>query len=290
MVEGGGGAGSRLPAALKAPREEPDGAPEPKWIGAGSFGAVYEAEHAGQKVAVKKFFESTASSSGFQREAALLADLRHAHVVQLIKVGTRPQLCIVTELLPCSLHALLHHGGAHPRRESLLGRQAVGTLCTHIACGMNYLHTYDPPVLHRNLKSQNLLLDEAGRVKISDFGWSRFKALDSCKTFIPSWQFVAPEILAGEPFSQAADVFSFAMIGWEVLTRSLPFVGMNPVQIAQAVQQQKLRPEVPADSPPDFAALLGECWHDESGRRPSFTKVLGRLQAQVALGTWREIT
>ena len=62
----------------------------------------------------------------------------------------------------------------------------------------------------RNLKSQNLLLDEAGRVKISDFGWSRFKALDSCKTFIPSWQFVAPEILGGEAFSQAADVFSFA--------------------------------------------------------------------------------
>ena len=60
--------------------------------------------------------------------------------------------------------------------------------------------------------------------------------------------------------------------------------------IAQAVQQQKLRPEVPAECPPDFAALLGECWHDESGRRPSFTKVLGRLQAQVALGTWREIT
>ena len=74
---GGGGAGSRLPAALMLRSREwfwRDGAPEPKWIGAGSFGAVYEAEHAGQKVAVKKFFESTASSSGFQREAALLAD------------------------------------------------------------------------------------------------------------------------------------------------------------------------------------------------------------------------
>ena len=133
VVEGGGGAGARLPAALMLRSREwfwRDGAPEPKWIGAGSFGAVYEAEHAGQKVAVKKFFESTASSSGFQREAALLADLRHAHVVQLIKVGTRPQLCIVTELLPCSLHALLHHGGAHPRRESLLGRQAVDCVPT----------------------------------------------------------------------------------------------------------------------------------------------------------------
>ena len=53
---------------------------------------------------------------------------------------------------------------------------------------MNYLHTLDPPVLHRNLKSQNLLVDEGGKVKIADFGWSRLKTFDAGKTFFHGWQ------------------------------------------------------------------------------------------------------
>ena len=89
---------------------------------------------------------------------------------------------------------------------------------------------------------------------MSDFGWSRHKTLDSGKTFFHGWQWVAPEILAGSLFAESADVYSFAMVAWETLTRSLPFVGMNPVQIALAVREQQLRP------PPVHASRVRSRW------------------------------
>ena len=270
-------------AQLAAMCERSDGK-EPPWLGSGSFGSVYQVEFQGVKVAIKKFFDSASSSSAFKREAALLHELRHPHVVQLIKVCCKP-LCIVTELLACSLHALLHGGGGGAiLRATLLRREAVPTICSHIACGMHYLHSLEPPVLHRNLKTQNLLLNEGGRVKIADFGWSRFKELDSGKTFFHGWQWVAPEILGGARFDLPSDVYSFAMVSWEVLTRSLPFTGMNPVQIGLAVREQKLRPELPPDCPQGFGALLRDCWHDEPERRHTFAAAMGKLQAIEAMG------
>ena len=95
---------------------------------------------------------------------------------------------------------------------------------------------------------------------------------------------MAPEILGGARFGEKADVYSFAMVAWEVLTRSLPFTGMNPVQIGLAVREQKLRPPLPADCPAGFGALLEDCWHDEPEMRHAFAAVLGKLQAIETLG------
>jgi len=216
----------------------------------------------------------------------MLSELRHPNIVQLIKVACRPPLCIVTELLVCSLHALLHQGkGGNLRRFLLTSGTPQLTLCMHIARGLNYLHTLDPPVLHRNLKSQNLLIDEGGKVKISDFGWSRLKTFDAGKTFFHGWQWVAPEILWGGKFTEAADVYSYSMVAWEILTHEVPFQGLNPVQIGVAVREQKLRPPLPDDCDPGFAELLHACWHDLPEQRPSFVKVLGKMQALVALSS-----
>ena len=83
-------------------------------------------------------------------------------------MATGPTLCIVTELLVCSLHALLHHNAGGALRPILLSRGPQQLrLCMHVARGMNYLHTLDPAVLHLNLKSQNLLIDEGGKVMIA---------------------------------------------------------------------------------------------------------------------------
>ena len=120
---------------------------------------------------------------------------------------------------------------------------------------------------------------------------------------------MAPEILGGARFTERADVYSFAMVAWEVLTlkpnsnphphphpnpnphpnpsprpnqvltHSLPFTGMNPVQIGLAVREQKLRPPLPDDCPAGFGTLLRDCWHDEPEQRHAFAVVLGRLQA-----------
>ena len=122
-------------------------------------------------------------------------------------------------------------------------------------------------------------------MKIADFGWSRLKTFDAGKTFYMGWQWVAPEILWGGKFTEAADVYSFSMVAWEILCRQVPFQGMNPVQIGLAVREQKLRPPLPEDCSPGLASLLRACWHDEPEKRPSFVKVLGKVQALVVLST-----
>jgi len=283
----------KLPNSLVLRKEEYKAmfgeAARPLYLGSGSLGAVYDVDLGGTRVAIKKFFESGCSSSAFQREALLLAELRHPNIVQLIKVACRPPLCIVTELCVCSLHALLHQGKGGKMLRSLLLAKGTPqlTLCMHVARGLTYLHGLDPPVLHRNLKSSNLLVDEGGKVKIADFGWSRLKSLGASlsKTFFHGWQWVAPEILWGAKFTEAADVYSYSMVAWEVLTHEVPFAGMNPVQIGVAVREQKLRPPLPDDCDPGFAELLHACWHDAPEKRPSFVRVLGKIQALVALSS-----
>ena len=200
------------------------------------------------------------------------------------QVHVRSPLCIVTELLVCSLHALIHNNKGGHLRAMLLepGTQQLKT-CMHIARGMNYLHTLDPPVLHRNLKSQNLLIDDGGKVKIADFGWSRLKTFDAGKTFFHGWQWVAPEILWGGRFTEAADVYSYSMVAWEILTQEVPFQGLNPVQIGVAVREQKMRPPLPEDCDPGLFVLLNACWQDQPEQRWSFAKILGKIQALVAL-------
>ena len=117
-------------------------------LGKGLFGSVYETEMAGTKVALKRFHANACSSTAFQREAVLLADIRHPNIVQLIKVGLKPALCMVTELLVCSLHALLHRDAGGTLRRTMLRREAVPQICMHIARGMNYLHSLEKVGLH----------------------------------------------------------------------------------------------------------------------------------------------
>lgn len=86
------------------------------------------------------------------------------------------------------------------------------------ARGVHYLHSCHPPVLHRDLKSLNLLLDESGRVKLADFGWT--KGLDNYMTGkIGTYQWMAPEVIASQKYSEKADVFSYGIILWEIASR-----------------------------------------------------------------------
>ena len=137
--------------------------------------------------------------------------------------------------------------------------------------------------MHRNLNSKNLLLDDSGKIKISDFGWSCCK-VDLGKTFHVSWEWVAPEVLGGGPFSEKADMYSFAMVAWEVLTQTKPFEGMNPMQMGFAVGSQGYRPPIPEDTPKGLAELIAACWHNEPQQRPSFASVLGKLTAFEFMG------
>ena len=252
-------------------------------IGAGGFAEVYRGLWRGTEVAVKKLLhrpgrETDKAVADFKAEVSLMTRLRHPCIVLFMGVVPEP-LSMVTEYCARgNLYDLLH--SSTPLPWAL--RQAMAL---DVARGMNFLHTSTPIIMHRDLKSLNLLVDERWTVKVSDMGLSRFKAASSgaglytaqCGTL----QWMAPEVVAGHRYTEKADVYSFGINLWELLTRETPFEGMQPMAVGMSVLNAGLRPTIPADAPPQYAALIRACWRADPTRRPSFAQIITSLQAMV---------
>jgi len=119
-----------------------------------------------------------------------------------------------------------------------------------VARGMHYLHSRSPPILHLDLKSPNILVDEKWRVKIADFGMSRvrFSTLASARSEFhgtPEW--MAPEMLRAEPYDERADVYSFGVVCWELLTTRTPWDDLHPMQVVAVVGYSERRLVLPTD-------------------------------------------
>ncbi|GAB4835963.1 Serine/threonine-protein kinase edr1 [Ancistrocladus abbreviatus] len=172
-------------------------------IGLGSYGEVYHADWNGTEVAVKKFLDqdfSGAALAEFRREVRIMRRLRHPNVVLFMGAVTRPpNLSIVTEFLPRgSLYRILH------RPNCQIDEKRRIKMALDVARGMNCLHTSIPTIVHRDLKSPNLLVDKNWTVKVSDFGLSRLKhnTFLSSKSTAGTPEWMAPEVLRNEPSNE----------------------------------------------------------------------------------------
>ncbi|CAI7827728.1 unnamed protein product [Closterium sp. NIES-54] len=219
-------------------------------LAAGAFGKVFHGLYEGDDVAVKllnvpadmapKDLEGLKSS--FMQEIKVWHTLSHPNVVQFIGASLnaanirapsdakpppgQPLWAIVTEYMGGgTLRAHLARRGKLPPKESV-------RLALHIARGLCYLHARD--VVHRDLKSDNLLLDHKGTVKIADFGVARTEAKNpndmTCETGTVRW--MAPEVIDHKPYTRRVDVYSFGIVLWELVTSDLPFKGLTFIQLA----------------------------------------------------------
>ncbi|GBF95241.1 TKL kinase [Raphidocelis subcapitata] len=218
----------------------------------------------------------------FRREVlTMLALPPHENVLALIAVCPTPPLAIVSEFCAGgSLYSLLHCPTA------MLSWAQVAHILHQAAMGMAHLHEHN--VLHRDLKSANLLLHGAGlSVRVADFGLARLSCGLSTHTGgVGTFQWCAPEVLASQRYSSKADVYSFGVVAWECCARQVPFAGMNGVQAALAVVNRGLRPEIPAHTPEVLAALIRACWAPVPEQRPTFERVVAWLNGiLVALNT-----
>jgi hypothetical protein len=158
---------------------------------------------------------------------------------------------------------------------SLVKEVAVGT-----ARAMAYLHAGVPPVLHRDLKSANILLDKSYTAKVCDFGLSRLKAHERSMTGnCGTVQWMAPEVLANKSYNEKADVFSYGIICWELLTRECPYEGMTAIQCALAVLNRDRRPEIPKWCPQPLHALIRSCIKKNATERPNFAQIIHALDS-----------
>ncbi|KAJ6996181.1 serine/threonine-protein kinase EDR1-like [Populus alba x Populus x berolinensis] len=220
-------------------------------IGLGSYGEVYNADWNGTEVAVKKFLDqdfSGAALDEFKREVRIMRRLRHPNVVLFMGAVTRPpNLSIITEFLPRgSLYRILH------RPQCQIDEKRRIKMALDVARGMNCLHASTPTIVHRDLKSPNLLVDENWTVKVCDFGLSRLKhnTFLSSKSTAGTPEWMAPEVLRNEPSNEKCDIYSFGVILWELATLKSPWSGMNPMQVVGAVGFQNRRLEIPKEVDP----------------------------------------
>ncbi|KAK3140006.1 hypothetical protein QOZ80_5AG0393980 [Eleusine coracana subsp. coracana] len=248
-------------------------------IGQGSCGTVYHALWYGSDVAVKVFSKQEYSEDviqTFRQEVSLMKKLRHPNILLFMGAVTSPQrLCIVTEFLPRgSLFRLLQ------RSNTKLDVRRRVHMALDIARGMNYLHHSSPPIIHRDLKSSNLLVDKNWTVKVADFGLSRLKreTFLTTKTGKGTPQWMAPEVLRNEPSDEKSDVYSYGVILWELVTQKIPWENLNSMQVIGAVGFMNQRLDIPSDVDPQWTSVILSCWESDPQRRPTFQELLERLR------------
>lgn len=271
-------------------------------LGRGSAGVVHKINWLGLPVVGKTFFGSDQPS--FEREVSILAGLCHPNVVSLLGYATGDGDCsLVMELMDGDL---FHYMRTRLRRDRNLKApftisEAVDIML-QIADGVNYLH--EKRVAHRDLKSQNILVRTLKDVqdvhyiqcKIADFGLSKTKETSSTylnRTMnVGTTRWMAPELMKFEipgaapsqpntpsrnyPFK--TDVYSFAMVCYEILTGQVPFHDTSSPGEVQKKVLQGSRPALPDDSPFRLNALIVGCWDPKASSRPSFGEICAELR------------
>uniref|UniRef100_A0A3P8QC28 Mitogen-activated protein kinase kinase kinase 12 n=1 Tax=Astatotilapia calliptera TaxID=8154 RepID=A0A3P8QC28_ASTCA len=231
-----------------------------QWVGSGAQGAVFLGKFHGEEVAVKKH----------------LRKLKHPNIITFKGICTQaPCYCIIMEYCAQGqLYEVLRAG--RKITPSLLMDWAMG-----IAGGMNYLHLHK--IIHRDLKSPNILITYDDAVKISDFGTSKELSDKSTKmSFAGTVAWMAPEVIRNEPVSEKVDIWSFGVVLWEMLTGEVPYKDVDSSAIIWGVGNNSLQLPVPDSCPESFKLLLRQCWNCKPRNRPSFRQILLHLDIASA--------
>lgn len=273
-------------------------------IGSGAFSELYKAEWrasivAAKVISVEKGAESVIQS--FCDEVNVISKLRHSNILLFLGAVPRiPRLAIITEFC---FGGSVYHAIRSPTWRRLQHADLV-SFARDTARGMAYLHACG--LIHRDLKSQNLLLDKPlslGRptVKVADFGLAR--GLSSAATAATSsstsssagvmtaetgtYRWMAPEMIRHERYTEKVDIYSFGITIWEFFSGEIPYASMTPIQAAFAVADKGARPPLRAGPeaktswrvPPQWAHLMEQCWKERYVERPSFQTIVQWLNA-----------
>ncbi|XP_040370974.1 serine/threonine-protein kinase EDR1 isoform X4 [Rosa chinensis] len=243
-------------------------------VGIGFFGEVFRGIWNGTDVAIKVFLEqdlTTENMEDFCNEISILSRIRHPNVILFLGACTKPpRLSMVTEYMEMgSLYYLIHISG---QKKKLSWRRKLKML-RDICRGLMCIHRMK--IVHRDLKSANCLVNKHWAVKICDFGLSRMMTeanmKDSSSAGTPEW--MAPELIRNEPFTEKCDIFSFGVIMWELCTLNRPWEGVPPERVVYAVANEGSRLDIP-DNP--LGRLISDCW-TEPHLRPTCDEILSRL-------------
>jgi serine/threonine protein kinase len=277
---------------------EPEALIQGELISRGFSSEVYKSVWKGTDVALKQLhWESRLPDQkieAFRKELAIMMKFRHPNLVLLMGVITcrQPYSLILELCLGGSLFDLLH------RRPliNLSWRQRMKILLD-VAKAVNYLHHLVPIVIHRDLKSLNVLLlekivDEYDTpiLKIADFGlstWAPFTSPgdpdESCQSLVGTYHWMAPEVIQSKPYNERIDIFAFGIIIFEVASRAMPYSDfqLSPLELSKAVTEG-MRPDisqVDSECPLAVRDTMIQCWSALPFDRPSFDNIIENLKS-----------
>ncbi|XP_010695285.1 serine/threonine-protein kinase STY13 [Beta vulgaris subsp. vulgaris] len=271
-------------------------------IARGTFGTVHRGVYDGQDVAVKLLdwgeeghrseAELSQLRSAFAQEVAVWHKLEHPNVTKFIgatmgssdltiqtengHIGMpRNVCCVVVEYLPGG--ALKNFLIKNRRRK--LAFKVVVQLSLDLARGLSYLHTMK--IVHRDVKTENMLLDKQRNLKIADFGVARVEASNphDMTGETGTLGYMAPEVLNGHAYNRKCDVYSFGICLWEIYCCEMPYPDLSFSEVTSAVVRQNLRPEIPRCCPSSLAHVMKRCWDANPDKRPEMDEVVTLLEA-----------
>lgn len=270
-------------------------------IARGTFGTVHRGIYDGQDVAVKLLdwgeegqrsqAEVSSVRAAFTQEVSVWHRLDHPNVTKFIgaAMGTpdlniqtengfigipRNLCCVVVEYLPGgTLKSFLIKN--HRRK---LAYKIVVQLALDLARGLSYLHS--EKIVHRDVKTENMLLDRNRTLKIADFGVARVEASNpnDMTGETGTLGYMAPEVLNGNPYNRKCDVYSFGICLWEIYCCDMPYPDLSFSEVTTAVVRQNLRPEIPRCCPSSLANVMKRCWDASPDKRPEMDEVVSLLE------------
>ncbi|XP_038048213.1 mitogen-activated protein kinase kinase kinase 20-like [Patiria miniata] len=248
-----------------------------RYLGQGTNGTVYcmtwnRKDHGDViQVAAKK------TTKVDSNEIEVLMKLKHPNIIGYYGVVFKePSVFIVMEYAPHgSLDTFLddrHQAG------NMLPLNQVLQWCTNLALAVKYLH--DKDLVHRDIKASNCLICQDGELKLCDFNDARQLATTVSTEQRGSLPWMAPEVMSEKKFSKKSDIYSLAVVFWQILTCQVPYADRQTgVQIMWCVCTKNERPSIPQGCPDEFAALMSDGWKEKWSERPDISQILKRLSS-----------
>ncbi|XP_022974439.1 serine/threonine-protein kinase STY17-like [Cucurbita maxima] len=271
----------------------------------GTYGTVFRGTYDNQDVAVKLLdwgedglatsAETAALRASFQQEVAVWHKLDHPNVTKFVgasmgatnlKIPSNGSsmdgqnslpsraCCVVVEYLP---------GGTLKQylirnRKKKLAFKVVIQIALHLSRGLSYLHS--KKIVHRDVKTENMLLDSQRTLKIADFGVARVEAQNprDMTGETGTLGYMAPEVLDGKPYNRRCDVYSFGICLWEIYCCDMPYPDLSFADVSSAVVRQNLRPDIPKCCPSSLANVMKKCWDGNPSKRPEMDEVVKMLE------------
>lgn len=260
-------------------------------IGQGSTAVVYRGQLRGaEEIAVKEIRGTQEDTiTAFQRELGILIKVKHPHIVAF--------LGLIAESYPLRLCLEYCRGGSlfdllHNHIETKLSWRQRLVILYDTATAVAHLHSYRPAIVHRDLKSLNVLLldlvstvDDPPHVKLADFGFAKETEVYMTKG-AGTIHWMAPEVVNGTTYTEMADTFSYAMIAYEVVCRHIPFIREKPKNVPGLISSGT-RPAwdlQDQEVPSGLLDLIERCWDQDVLKRPTFVQIWQSL-AEVSENT-----